>query len=155
MWSDLQPLSLEFKNGTARLAAVEEDLYEDWGARGVCPRIKVVWDWNGQTFVYNGKEMKDPSQSHKNLNGLKLAINEGFRNNQRNANEPIDLAPPEFAEETLNLLYAGDAVAARSFYDSCWPKHRQGKQAYWSYIMTKAKKSKLRPAVRAVNDCKT
>ena len=155
MWSDSQPLSLEFKNGTARLTAVEEDLYEDWGARGVCPHIKVVWDWNGRTFVYNGKEMKDPSQSHKNLNGLKLAINEGFRNDQSNANEPIELAPPELAEETLNLLYAGDAVAARRFYDSCWPKHRQGKRTYWSFVMTEARKSKLWPAVRAVNDYKT
>jgi hypothetical protein len=143
-------VSFSGKGRTARLVADVQDLMDDWGARSVCPEIRIVYRWTGRRFIYHTREMRRTEEARKDLSGLRASIRSEFSNYSGDSGSSFG-APPELADEVLSLYYAGDTAAAKRFLDRCWPRHRPGKRQFWSFLKSEAHKSKYWTAVSALH----
>jgi hypothetical protein len=143
-------LSFSGKGRTARLVADVQDLMDDWGARSVCPELRIVYRWNGRRFIYYPREMRRSDEARKDLSDLRASIRAEFAKYKGDCGSSFG-APPELADEVLSLYYAGDTAAAKRFLGRCWPRHRPGKSHYWSFLTTEAHKSKYRTAISALH----
>ncbi len=143
-------LSFSGKGRTARLVADVQDLMDDWGARTVCPEIRIVYRWNGRRFIYYTRAMRRTEEARKDLSGLRASIRTEFSKYSGDSGSSFG-APPELADEVLALYYAGDTAAAKRFLDRCWPRHRPGKSQFWSFLKIEAHKSKYWTAVSALH----
>jgi hypothetical protein len=121
------------------------DSHPNWGARSVT--CDVILKWDGRDFVLDRVAMRKSAPTKETLQLLAQVIKEEFVRLPEDSGEVINAAPPELAEEILTLFYCGQNVRAHQFYNSCWPKGRSGKQAYWSLIMQEAKRSKYLSAL--------
>lgn len=142
-------------SGIHRLRAIEvgkrtclcmyiQDRLPGWGARTVCPAVKFVWRWDGTGFQLDSGAMRDPSVEQP-APDLRAAIAEQFKLSSAEA-------PPELADEVLSRYYAGQGRSARHFFNECWPKRRSGKERYWRFLFSEAKKGKYWTVAKALNE---
>lgn len=121
------------------------DLYPDWGAIAVSPRMVLYWDES------LGKLRLDTSIT-PDLSRLSM-LDEQYKDLPALDDEDImAMAPPELAEQTLNILYCGQYKQARDFFNRNWPPQRRGRLAYWKMLTAKAKASSLWQYVREVTN---
>jgi len=99
--------------------------------------------------------MHEPPPTENSLFSLRKVIKDEFQKLPNFPTQAIELAPPELADEVLDLYYSGHAKIAQHFYDSCWPKNRPGKNDFWSFMMNQAKQRQFWPEIEKMNHLKS
>lgn len=130
--------SVAAKNARGHLEFFVADYFPDWG-QPLEPRIMLCWDER------RGKLRLD---EHAQAGACHLrAIKDGFNDLPEvyTPEEIITLAPPELAEQTLNILFCGrnQTTQAHKFFNRNWPAKHRGRNAYWKMLLDKAQSSSL------------
>lgn len=125
-----------------------EDILGQWGATTVAPTLALHWNGNELDLV------RKKRSSNKLLKTKASEMRTMFQLVDSDAAGTINLAPPALAEETLNLVYNGETDQARKMFHMSWPRERKGKERYWNFIMSSAKRSPLWLYVQRSNEPK-
>ncbi len=130
--------SVAAKNARGHLEFFVADYFPDWG-QPLEPRMVLCWD---------EKRNKLRLDEHDNSAAPDLRnLKEGFNDLPEvyTPEEIITLAPPELAEQTLNILFSGrnQTTHAHEFFNDNWPAKHRGRNAYWKMLMEKAQSSSL------------
>ncbi len=143
------------KTGYARFRVIElpgggkalegEDILQPWGANTVAPTLTLSWDGHNIAALRRNK------LSEKLLKAKAAEILQAFHDVDTNTKGTINLAPPELAEESLNVVYNGEQQQARRLFDLSWPRERRGKESYWNFVISSAKQSRSWHYVQRIN----
>lgn len=135
--------SLAAKNARGHLEFFVADYFPDWG-QPLEPRMVLAWD-----------ERLGKLRLDEHVNAVfcdTRGMKDGFKNVPEiyTPEEIITQAPPELAEQTLNILFCGrnHTEQARAFFNHNWPAKHRGRDAYWKMLMEKAQSSSLWHFVR-------
>ena len=88
------------------------------------PLVVLAWDRQARRYLPDPAAMRQPAPDPAALSAAAAEVRAKL------AASPGDRPDPALWERMLDLIYAGNAAAARQFFDQAWPPERRGKPEF-------------------------